>query len=490
MVASDVASLNSYAIGNPEENIANLNVLARTVAQWTVVSGESLAKICLCFSAGFILAALFYVDAPLSLQKQRGPYIALMVMIASILFLVAGEVHRTRATCKWALRVVLLAGGLGGVSFAEVHFSGLSTSELMDQYLLFAMCIVVVSCFRLLLWLCLCTRPRASARGRSWHGPLQGRACDAGDASLEAMEEVRERRYLNGDLHHRLDHMNHLNSKQNARIFMSEVHTRGTLFWDFTTRVRRSYSRNVALTSLWECLNDLLGHRQCLRLHCPRVLCADAWACWLLCLSFWLHLCQIFWEVLRSWPLGSRAFEVLVFSCFLLCILVINEAHRCQVLMSNDVEIIKDLQWEESTRGFPGYGSNVCVVSMSGRSKSFWFGLKGICKELGIGFACLWEVDWGDAWWPRWKANVREFGTRKGVELVVLIDAELSQSNDDRKRNTLLGSAQQLEVAYMLESGIEFDIMTNEEFVHYMKEKVLGSHLPLPRSACIESPPS
>eukprot|EP00416_Gambierdiscus_australes_P041273 CAMPEP_0171115462 /NCGR_PEP_ID=MMETSP0766_2-20121228/87919_1 /TAXON_ID=439317 /ORGANISM="Gambierdiscus australes, Strain CAWD 149" /LENGTH=123 /DNA_ID=CAMNT_0011577819 /DNA_START=293 /DNA_END=660 /DNA_ORIENTATION=- len=123
---------------------------------------------------------------------------------------------------------------------------------------------------------------------------------------------------------------------------------------------------------------------------------------------------------------------------------------------------------------------------MSGRSKSFWFGVKGACKELGIGFACLWEVDWGNNWWVCWQENVREFGTHRqtgagrqpGVPLVVLIDTELARSDDARSRNTLLGSAQQLEVAYLLANHVDFVSMTNEEFVHYMKEKALSFDVP------------
>ena len=133
-------------------------------------------------------------------------------------------------------------------------------------------------------------------------------------------------------------------------------------------------------------------------------------------------------------------------------------------------------QWQEHTCGFPGIGRNICIVSMSGRSKQFWYGLKAECKSLGIGFACMWESQWGDAWWPHWKANVFEFGVRCEATLIVLSDGELSKSDIQNRRETLMGSAQQLEVTYLQKKGIsdkrwKFEILTNEELMLYLLAK-------------------
>merc|ERR1712083_378342 len=101
-------------------------------------------------------------------------------------------------------------------------------------------------------------------------------------------------------------------------------------------------------------------------------------------------------------------------------------------------DCVQDSEWENATKGFPGVGRNVCVVSMSGRCPRFWHGVKAECKELGIGFACVWEEQWGKRWWPQWQGNVREYGVEKGVSLVVLVDGELKDDQDPSKSETLL----------------------------------------------------
>merc|ERR1712217_988891 len=86
-------------------------------------------------------------------------------------------------------------------------------------------------------------------------------------------------------------------------------------------------------------------------------------------------------------------------------------------------------EWRAETEGFPGNGERrVCVVSMSGLDQEFWFGIKDICKDMRIGFACVWMADLGDTWWDHWKQNVHDFGISPGnTELVVLVDPALAE---------------------------------------------------------------
>merc|ERR1719210_2501442 len=93
-------------------------------------------------------------------------------------------------------------------------------------------------------------------------------------------------------------------------------------------------------------------------------------------------------------------------------------------------------------------GEEITIVSMPGGDQAKYNDVAKICLEDTIGFAVVWESDWGDMWFYLWLRNVLE-AHLAGHRLVVLTYGKAAQrANVGRAQSTEVAAMQVLRIAY------------------------------------------